>query len=47
MEAEGIKDYKQKDMARNNKRITEFFRPGKQTPMGSNKTSGRQEDADT
>ena len=47
MEAEAIKDYKQKDMASNNKRITEFFKPGKQTPVGSKETSGREEDADT
>jgi hypothetical protein len=34
-------------MASNNKRITEFFKPGKQTPVGSKETSGREEDADT
>ena len=38
MVAVGIKDYKQKDMARNNKRITEFFKPGKQKPIESKET---------
>ena len=45
MEAEAIKDFKKKDMAGNNKRITEFFKPEKQTPR-SQETSGKEEDAD-
>ena len=47
MQAEVINDYKQKDMASNNKSITEFFKRGKQTPIWSMETSVREEGADT
>ena len=39
MEAEAIKDSKQKDMASNTKRITDFFKPGRITPMRFKETS--------
>jgi hypothetical protein len=47
MEAEAIKDSKQKDMEGNTHRITDFFKPGRMTPMRFKETSGRVEDADT
>ena len=47
MEADAIKDSRQKDMAINCKHITDFFKPGRTTIIGLETLSRRENDAHT